>query len=435
MFAAGRQSWYDSTNAQQYSIVNTLTSLTTSATQSVVDSSNNLYVCYYYDADDTKGVIAKYNSIGQLVWANDYSFGVSNKFYSLDVDNAGYVYAVSLTHILKLNASNGSIVFDKVASDGASQFLGVKCAPNGQILVSVFGLSAAVRGVMAIDSTGAIQWTQRIRGTTTFSSEYTRKCVVDSSNNIYVAYNEFITGPSYYDTLTKLDSTGSPLWSQRMANNSYPAGGQSTIGTPLAVDSSGNVYMSFITDSGSAYLIKFNSSGTAQWQRELVTGQAGSFSTFVDANDNVFLLSSTETGSNPNIAFYSVIAKYNTSGTLQWQRLITGGDDGGGIVTGNTPVTVNVNSAGTIVVSVDTAGTAVGGGFNLSLPTNGSLTGTYIVNGKTITYSTSSFTEQAGGVTNSSQTSASGTLTTTLGTGTTTTTATSGANSVINYIG
>tara|TARA_R100001460_G_C3547492_1_gene174925 strand:+ start:126 stop:1469 length:1344 start_codon:yes stop_codon:yes gene_type:complete len=94
----------------------------------------------------------------------------------------------------------------------------------------------------------------------------------------------------------------------------------------LAVDSNDNVILSgFGRANSSSYqealLIKLNQSDfSVAWARAIRQGtsnQAGrSYSCCVDSNDNVYMCGSLQVGFDG----YGFIAKYNSSGTLQWTR-------------------------------------------------------------------------------------------------------------------
>lgn len=118
------------------------------------------------------------------------------------------------------------------------------------------------------------------------------------------------------------------------------SGTNDTFGYRVAVDSSSNVYILgvlFVSSVYRAYLAKFNSSGTLQWQTGLFqSGLTLRGPTLgVDSSGNVYA------GFQP---YY--FAKYNSSGTLQWQVVL-----GGGVGGGNTSFTNFVDSSGNTFVS------------------------------------------------------------------------------------
>lgn len=79
-------------------------------------------------------------------------------------------------------------------------------------------------------------------------------------------------------------------------------------------DSSNNIYAVARDNSGNGYLIKVNSSGTLQWQRE-VTG-IKLYGLFVKDSSTIYVVGLKSGGD-------IWVAEYNDSGTIQWQNLIS----------------------------------------------------------------------------------------------------------------
>ena len=128
-----------------------------------------------------------------------------------------------------------------------------------------------------LNSSGTEQWRKSYRagsdGRTLYSAPYPniRDSITDSSNNLYTA-GTYTTYDAYWNysssTLAKHNSSGTLQWWSHAAYDFYDAGYQ------IDVDSSGNIYFTTTSydywGSGSiiTYLYKFNSSGTLQWQRK-----------------------------------------------------------------------------------------------------------------------------------------------------------------------
>ena len=89
-----------------------------------------------------------------------------------------------------------------------------------------------------------------------------------------------------------------------------------------------------------------------------------------------------------------IIAKYDTSGTIQWQRSIrsTGYD---------TLYSISVDTAGSIYVCGYSTVSSITSTFIAHLPTDGSKTGTYSVGGYSFTYAASSLTDSSTSLTDS----------------------------------
>ena len=131
---------------------------------------------------------------------------------------------------------------------------------------------------------------------------------IDSSGNIYA---------SATSSIFKWDREGTLIWT-RTVSGPFISGGW--------IDASGNIYLAGAYYSSNYYgwLAKLDTSGTLQWQRSLNgSGQDLWYNAAVDASGNVYVAGySTSSGGSGNAD--ALIAKYNSAGTLQWQRSIGG---------------------------------------------------------------------------------------------------------------
>ena len=151
-------------------------------------------------------------------------------------------------------------------------------------------------GSKSTDNTTTSHWTKQL-GTT--SSDYGYSVTTDSSGNIYV------TGYTYGDLdgntssggqdifLVKYNSSGTKQWTKQL-------GYYSEQGTGVTTDSSGNVYVTGYTGGGldgntnlgkeDIILVKYNSSGTKQWTKQLGTSSSdGGSGVTTDSSGNVKL--------------------------------------------------------------------------------------------------------------------------------------------------
>jgi hypothetical protein len=196
-------------------------------------------------------------------------------------------------------------------------------------------------------------------------NSYESVLFVDSLENLYIT-GTFRSGgvPSnpVFACIAKFNSSGIVQWAR-----SYGTSGQVFAGRGIAADSGGNVYVVAGAALGSTpntfNFLKYNSSGTLQWQKNLFNA---SFSIYtvglvIDSSDNIYIAGAQSSGSGRP----SFILKYDTSGTLQWQTSFLTGAAGNlftndiavdlngnvyGIADGSTfdPVVVKLNSSGTL---------------------------------------------------------------------------------------
>ena len=216
-------------------------------------------------------VAAKYNSSGTEIWSQTVS--ALGEYYGVAIDSQGNIYVAGE------QTDNGARTYSTgVTLTGTSSS----------------GISAVL---IKYDSTGALQWGKIVAGG---SSSVFWSVSVDSSGNVYVSGAQSGTGT--YDfgngvnatgsnaqgnpVLVKYDSSGNALWA-RTATGATSGADAAFYGS--AVDASGDIYAAG------------NQGGTATY----------------DYGNNV---TATATGSGGN----AVLVKYDSSGTAQWAQTISG---------------------------------------------------------------------------------------------------------------
>ena len=163
--------------------------------------------------------------------------------------------------------------------------------------------------IVKYDSSGTIQW-QRDINAGSFANDQFLCIQVDGSDNIYAGGkgNNILF-------VAKYNTSGTIQWQRKLDGGTSRWYG-------MDLDSSGNVYVCGVIGSGGTgpndgILAKYNSSGTLQWQRAL--GSSGTYITFfnlsIDSSGNIYVAGGGSAG---------VVCKYNSSGTLQWQRQVSG---------------------------------------------------------------------------------------------------------------
>ena len=315
-----------------------------------VDSSGNIYITgYFYETVDFGGgnvtsagsadiFVLKLNSSGTFQWVNTYG-GTSFDFgRGIAVDSSGNIYITGYFYeTVDFGAGN-------VTSAGGSDIF-----------------------VLKLNSSATFQWVSTFGST---SIDVGEDITVDSSGNSYITgYFEgtvdfgggSVTSAGAADIfILKLNSSGTFQWVNIF-------GGTSTdVGQGIAVDSSGNSYITGyfqgtvdfgggnVTSAGSddIFVLKLNSSGTFQW----VSTFGG---TSIDIGEDITVDSSGNSyitgwfretvnfgGGNVTSAGGGdiLVLKLNSSGTFQWVNTYggTSGDVGEGITvdsSGNSYIT------------------------------------------------------------------------------------------------
>ena len=269
--------------------------------------------------------------VGRGYWIATLGGSTGDIGRSIAIDGSGNVYVAGYT--TSQGAGNSDILITKYNTSGVIQWqrtlggtlndygYGIVVDSSGNAYVAGATLSQGAGSsdilITKYDTSGAIQW-QRILGGTRDDAGYA--IALDSSANVYVAgYTG--AGAANDDLLvTKYNSSGTIQWQRTLG------GSVNDYGYGIALDSSANVYVAGYTRSqgaGSADMLitKYNTSGTIQWQRILGgTGAEVGYCVAVDSSGNVYAAGSTTPVSTSAI----MITKYNTSGTIQWQRTLTG---------------------------------------------------------------------------------------------------------------
>lgn len=307
-----------------------------------VDSDGNIYVSGNYNSSSavslfnadgdsqtvssvtlpsTSGADAfliKYNSTGQVQWAVNLQSGGTDTSWALAIDSSNNIY------------------FGGAYSSGGTTPFVKNVSGNTQTNSSIQLPTTTNREIFLIkyNSNGIAQWAANMAGTQSIEGY---GLVTDSTNNVYLVGNVSSSGGSatitngastgiplnssvtlptlatYAAFLVKWDTTGSVQWA------TYLNGiGGNDIGNSVAVDSSNNIY----------FTGNYVSSSTAE---------------IYNASGNTQTLSSVTLPANSSIASIFLI-KYNSSGVAQWATYI----QGSGVSSGN-GIVVNSSDSITIV--------------------------------------------------------------------------------------
>ncbi len=153
----------------------------------------------------------------------------------------------------------------------------------------------------------------------------------DSSGNVYtVSLHTFSSAPSYRVFITKTNPLGNIVFVKYLTASSGWTFSTDT-GYKIIVSPAGNIYVTTGLLSGSNWyygVTKFNSSGVLQWSRYLgsvtsVKVQSESGTIALDSAENVYSCVCDMYDAPNYTNGGSVIAKWNSSGVLEWQKKVT----------------------------------------------------------------------------------------------------------------
>lgn len=326
-----------------------------------IDSSGNIYAAGYITGTETfnfgdgvtaKGtysdrniVLVKYNASGTALWAKTVFSGTSfSEFTSVTVDINGNIYTAG-----------------RVAGTGLVDY------GDGQ---QITGFSNSSILLVKYSSTGQTQWAKTFVSRPSSGDAYYHSLTVDAEGNVYAAgegsgsynFGNNITANSTGALLVKYDTNGIAQWaSSSISEYVLNEGGHWVLlygparYYSVGIDSSGNIYTVGYLKQGVSFgnnvyiwgsssykqsvIVKYNSSGVAQWARSV--SSAPDYSEFnsisVDNTGNIYTAgyifgSSVHDFGNGVTAkgvdadgWNSVLVKYNTSGETQWAKTAVSG--------------------------------------------------------------------------------------------------------------
>lgn len=255
----------------------------------------------------TDGFVVKYNTNGAPQWVARIASSGDDIVYGTATDGLGNMYATGQT---------GSGAVTTFYNADTSAFATTLTSTGNDVFIVKYSTNGVVQWVASITSTGTdIGWA----------------IATDPSGNIYV------TGQGGAATLTAKNSDGTSF-------------------SPALTDGG----------AGDAFVVKYNTSGFVQWNARIESTQADiGYGIATDSSGNVYVTGQAGTGVTTRIrnaddtTFGSLatltgtdvfVAKYNTSGTVQWIARIgsTGTDVGRSITTdpnGNVYITGQGGSA------------------------------------------------------------------------------------------
>ena len=380
-----------------------LTSLDSSTTKFwsvATDSADNIYAVGE-DANRDYAIIAKWDKDGTLLAQRRYTAGggtsAINQFFDIAIDSSDNIYIAGETDdagadnfqalAMKLD-TDLNITWQREYGDGNFEdYHGIGIDSNSDIYFHGRANSTGRAQLNKYNSAGVLQF-QKYMSVTGATGE---RMAVDSSNNVYTAWKGSNFDGLGNDTavLTKWNSSGVVQWHRCLGTNSNDSG------QGVTTDADGNVYFMWNSSLGICGVMSFDSSGNSRWQNQ-TNASTGEGKDMKIGPDGYLYTTHPESSSQ-------FVIKWDTDGNVQWQRKFS--------VSGQTNRNYGINftSDGAVLISGEQSGSH---GTVFKFPADGSLTGTYSLEGFSVVYEAGSSTiaTNSDTITNKTDAETTGTL-------------------------
>ncbi|MFC2157606.1 SBBP repeat-containing protein [Acidobacteriota bacterium] len=303
--------------------------------------------------------IVKYDSNGSRKWARTYDSGYSDYGTDVAVDSSGNVFVAGHSYVnpasdydfvLIKYDTNGSELWYQLyngPSSGVDKAVALALDSNEDVLITGYSDSGSVGDDYATikyrGTDGALMWTglyadgaARYNGPGN-SADVPAAIAVDGSDNVIVT-GASKDNLSLWDYATvKYNTDGTPVWASPVRFTGQGSGHDQP--HSMTLDSSGNIYVTGESDSGSANIdfctIKYDPDGNTLWSggstyNGAVYWDGGDLDSpnaiAVDSSGNVYVAGRSDqdlsTPGSPLSDF--AVVKYNSSGVEQWDDLYDG---------------------------------------------------------------------------------------------------------------
>jgi hypothetical protein len=327
----------------------------------ITDAMGNVYVTGLFGETVTFGTtpltssgltdifVAKYNNTGILQWVRKAGgTGIDNSL-SIKLDSSGNIYIAGTFE------STATFDLTSVTSSGTSDIFLAK-----------------------YDNSGTLQWVQKAGGA---SYDYGFSLAVDGSGNIFVTGD--FNGTATFGTATITSTGGDDIFIAKYNSSGVlqfvqkAGGGGYDYGSSIALDNSGNIYITgafngtstfgnySITSAGGndIFIAKCNSTGVFQWVQKIGGTESDTGTSLaVDGLGNVYFtgyfqgtinIGTTSITTAGSIDF--LVSKYNTLGYFEWTKHNNGQGTG-----------ITLDATGNVYVTGNFTGTTSFGGTTLN---------------------------------------------------------------------
>jgi hypothetical protein len=240
------------------------------------DASGNVYVTKTHVTNSDGTAIVKFDNNLNQIWQVSYKWNTSNwSGMKIKIDSSGNPFIVGNSNedwwVMKLNPANGALTASYKFNNATDYHYSMDVDSAGSVLMGGQASNIGFYGatVLKATNTTTVAWQRHIQGTGSYPSGYVFDIKTDSSNNVYITGTVDATATIQKAFLIKLNSSGNQIWKRTM----YQPSGTNRYaqGYKIDLDSSDNIYVTGRTyatgTQARAFLMKFDSSGTLQYQR------------------------------------------------------------------------------------------------------------------------------------------------------------------------
>jgi hypothetical protein len=231
----------------------------------------------------------KFSSPMSINWNYLHSSYTYSEAYAVAIAADGTIYyggqGNNVGFLTKTTSSGTSPTAVLQGVSGTERIQVLAVAPNGNIATGIDTTSPSALYTV-VNSSLTKQWGRALSGG---QNSFTGGIGFDASSNLIITYSWF--SGNYRAFVVSLNSsTGATNWQKQLAFS-----GTNVSPSRAGTDADGNFYSTFVRDNSSLYyyLVKYNSSGTLLWQRRIsitgknITGGAGLVA--IDSNKNIVL--------------------------------------------------------------------------------------------------------------------------------------------------
>lgn len=234
-------------------------------TDTKVTNTGNIYVTVMWtDVNNYQQfAVIKFDSLWNIVWQKktDNSFDSSAQAITIDNDENVYVVGKYDTkfYAMKLDATDGSVLWNKGLSVANGEFNNMFATANGFFVVGELGDNQENSIVLQFNNDGTLSSFKKQINVPSSIQTIATSVAQDNNGNVYVAGTRDGVSSSF---VIKFASNGSLIWQKKLNNGFY--------NPRIVLDTSSNLYVTGEDGNNSKqYIFKYGSSGAFVWGRTL----------------------------------------------------------------------------------------------------------------------------------------------------------------------